>query len=89
MVGYSASVLGKRSRVVTMLALLAGLYTFLYVTLRAEQYAMLIGAVALFAILATIMYLTRRLDWYRVTLDLPPDWQMGKGGPSQQATRSA
>jgi len=87
--GYSASVLGKRSRVVTMLALLAGLYTFLYVTLRAEQYAMLIGAVALFAILATIMYLTRRLDWYRVTLDLPPDWPKPKDGPSQQATRSA
>ena len=88
-VGYSASVLGNRSHVLTMLALLAGLYTFLYVTLRAEQYAMLIGAVALFVILATIMYLTRRLDWYRVTLDFPPDWQITKGGQSQQAARSA
>ncbi len=87
-VGYSASILGKRSHVLTMLALLAGLYSFLYVTLRAEQYAMLIGAVALFAILAIIMYLTRRLDWYRVTLDFPPDWQIPNGGPSRQATRS-
>ncbi len=88
-VGYSASILGNRSHVLSMLALLAGLYTFLYVTLRAEQYAMLIGAVALFAILATIMYLTRRLDWYRVTLDFPADWPAPRGGQSRQATRTA
>ena len=45
-VGYSASILAQRSHAATMLALLAGLYAFLYVALRAEQYAMLIGAVA-------------------------------------------
>ena len=88
-VGYSVSILKSLSRVLTMLALLAGLYTFLYVTLRAEQYAMLIGAAALFIILATIMYLTRRLDWYRVTLDLGPDWPAPGAGASQQATRTA
>jgi inner membrane protein len=88
-VGYSASILGNRAHVLSMFSLLAGLYAFLYVTLRAEQYAMLIGAVALFTILATIMYLTRRLDWYRVTLDFPADWPIPKGGPSQQATRTA
>ena len=87
-VGYSVSILEKRSHVLTMLALLAGLYTFLYVTLRAEQYAMLIGAVALFTILATIMYLTRRLDWYRVTLDFASDWPAPGGGSPQQATRT-
>ena len=68
--GYSLSVLENRGRGLVMFALISGLYGFLYVTLRAEQYAMLIGATALFAILATIMYLTRRLDWYRVTLNL-------------------
>ncbi|MFQ5551314.1 MAG: cell envelope integrity protein CreD, partial [Gemmatimonadales bacterium] len=87
-VGYSMSILENRSHVLTMLALLAGLYTFLYVTLRAEQYAMLIGAVALFVILATVMYLTRRLDWYRVTLDFGPDWPSPRGGSPDQATRT-
>ncbi len=87
--GYSTSILANRSRALAMLALLAGLYTFLYVTLRAEQYAMLSGAVALFAILAAIMYLTRRLDWYRVTMDLDPDWPARGAGPSEQATRTA
>ena len=65
---YSMSVLENRGRGLVMFALIAGLYAFLYVTLRAEQYAMLIGATALFLILASIMYLTRRLDWYRITL---------------------
>lgn len=68
--GYSMSVLEHRGRGFVMLAIISGLYAFLYVTLRAEQYAMLIGALALFTILATIMYLTRRLDWYRITLGL-------------------
>jgi inner membrane protein len=72
--GYSVSILGNRSKALTMLLLLTGLYTFLYVTLRAEQYAMLIGAIALFAILAAVMYLTRRLDWYRVSLGFATDW---------------
>ena len=86
-VGYSVSILDSRSHVLAMLALLASLYTFLYVTLRAEQYAMLIGAGALFVILAAIMYLTRRLDWYRVTLDFGSDWPIPRDGPSQ-ATRT-
>lgn len=73
-VGYSASILERRSHVLAMLSLLASLYAFLFVTLRAEQYAMLMGAMALFIILAAIMYLTRRLDWYGVTLDLDPHW---------------
>jgi inner membrane protein involved in colicin E2 resistance len=43
---------------------LAGVYTFLYVTLRRQDYALLIGSVALFLILAVVMYVTRRVDWY-------------------------
>lgn len=87
--GFSASILKRRSRVLAVLAMLTGLYVFLYVTLRAEQYAMLIGALALFVILATVMYLTRRLDWYRVSLDLGPDWAPSRADATGQATRTA
>jgi inner membrane protein len=31
--------------------------------LRAEDYALLLGACGLFAVLAAVMFLTRRLDW--------------------------
>lgn len=44
--------------------LLTGLYGYLYSLLRAEDYALLGGALALFALLAAAMYLTRGVDWF-------------------------
>jgi inner membrane protein len=63
-VGYSHSLLGNRGRTLTMALVLGLLYCFLYMTLSAETYAMLAGAIGLWAALAAIMYLTRRIDWY-------------------------
>jgi len=63
-VGYSSSVLGNRQRATIMAAILLLLYSFLYMTLKAEIYAMLAGAIGLWISLAIIMYLTRRIDWY-------------------------
>jgi len=61
---YSASVLRSARRALPVGALLAALHAYLYVTLRAEDYALLFGAVGTFAALAAFMYLTRRVDWY-------------------------
>jgi len=63
-VGYSNSVLGSRQRATIMAVILILLYSFLYMTLKAESYAMLAGAIGLWLSLAIIMYLTRRIDWY-------------------------
>jgi inner membrane protein len=43
------------------------LYGLLYVTLNAEDYALLIGSCVLFCALATTMFLTRKVDWYKST----------------------
>ena len=52
---------------------IAALYGLLYVLLRLEQTALLVGAVALFAVLALVMLLTRKVDWYsRLQLDSTP-----------------
>ena len=40
------------------------LYSFLYMTLQAETYALLFGSVGLWMSLAIVMYLTRGVDWY-------------------------
>ena len=40
------------------------LYVFIYVLLRVEAYALLVGAVASFAAVAAAMYITRNVDWY-------------------------
>lgn len=63
--GYSAAVLKTRRRAVLMLAILGLLYAFLYLTLKAESYAMLAGSVGLWVTLGLIMYLTRGIDWYQ------------------------
>jgi inner membrane protein len=71
--GYSVAILGRRSRGVLMALILAGLYGFLYMTLKAETYALLAGALGLWVALAVIMYLTRRIDWYAQGGSLPKD----------------
>ncbi len=62
--GYTRSVLAG-NRLAGLIATLLGLlYAFLYVILKQEDYALLIGSIGLFAILAAVMYLTRSIDWY-------------------------
>lgn len=43
---------------------LVGLYGYLYVTLQATDYALLIGATGLTCMLGLTMYLTRKVNWY-------------------------
>ncbi len=62
--GYSLSVLGTRTRALLMMAILAILYSFLYLILSAENYAMLAGAIGLWITLGLIMYLTRQINWF-------------------------
>jgi inner membrane protein involved in colicin E2 resistance len=45
-------------------AVFTGLYVFIYVLLRVEAYALLVGAIASFAAVAAAMYITRNVDWY-------------------------
>jgi inner membrane protein involved in colicin E2 resistance len=46
------------------------LYTLIYMLLRLEQDALLIGAVSSFVAVAAAMYFTRKIDWYS-SLPLP------------------
>lgn len=63
-VGYSWSVMGSKQSALIMTGILALLYSFLYMTLKAENYALLAGTIGLWVSLGAIMYLTRRIDWY-------------------------
>jgi inner membrane protein len=61
---YCRFFLGGGVRTLMISAGLAGVYTFLYTTLRQQDYALLMGAIALFIVLAVVMYVTRKVDWY-------------------------
>jgi len=63
---YCLVVLRRIHHALVVAAGVALLYSYLYVLLLNEDYALLIGSVGLFGILAVIMYVTRRVDWYAV-----------------------
>lgn len=59
---YSNSILNKKFAGFVA-ASLAALYTFIYVIIQLESYALLVGSIGLFAILGAVMYFSRKIDW--------------------------
>ncbi|HUK05707.1 MAG TPA: cell envelope integrity protein CreD [Burkholderiales bacterium] len=60
---YVGHVLRSARRGLAFGGTLAGLYGLLYVLLRSEDHALLMGALLVFAALAAAMIATRRVDW--------------------------
>jgi inner membrane protein len=61
---YGTHMLGGWLRGLVFGGGVAALYAALFVLLRMEQAALVVGALLLFVVLATVMVLTRQLDWY-------------------------
>lgn len=61
---YSAKVLHSGRRALLIGVGLPVIFGFLFVVLRLQDYALLIGTAGLFLALALLMYLTRNIDWY-------------------------
>ena len=59
---YSKAILNRKFALFIM-ASLTMLYTFIYVIVQLENYALLVGSIGLFSILAAVMYTSRKLDW--------------------------
>lgn len=55
----------KQLKIAAGLALaLGGLYTYIFILIQLQDYALLCGSIGLFIILAVIMYYSRKIDWY-------------------------
>lgn len=63
---YTGAVLQDRRRGLLFGGVIALLYAMLYVILRSEDHALLMGALLVFSTLAAVMFSTRNLDWYAV-----------------------
>jgi inner membrane protein len=63
------------------LAIFTSLYTMIYLLLRLEDNALLVGAIASFLAVAAAMYFTRGIDWYGSPARHSP------GGPAPQFVR--
>lgn len=68
---YSRVFLGSTRRMGIVAGVVAALYGTLFVVLRLEDYAMLVGTLLLVVALGAVMWATRRVDWYR--LETLPD----------------
>jgi inner membrane protein involved in colicin E2 resistance len=65
------------------------LYAFIYVLLRVEAYALLVGAVTSFAAVAAAMYITRNVDWYGNSTSAQSLAAAPSGGASQAGVRES
>lgn len=63
---YAGSVFGSRAAMTKAFAVFSALYALIYVLMRMEDYALVVGSVASFAAIAGTMWMTRNLDWYGV-----------------------
>jgi inner membrane protein len=66
---YAAHVLKSARRGAAFALALGALYGLLYVLLRMEDHALLMGALLVFASVASMMIATRRVDWYGAAPD--------------------
>ena len=60
---YSISILKNKKFPMLIGLSLTALYTFIYVIIQLENYALLVGSIGLFIILVSIMYFSRKIDW--------------------------
>ena len=69
---YVSHVLRSRSRGAWFGAGLASLYGLLFVLLRSEDHALLMGSLLVFGLLAAAMVTTRKVDWYAFGTNASP-----------------
>ena len=67
---YSAVVLKSSKKAFIVGGITAVLYGYLYIVLRSQDYALLIGSIGLFVVIAVVMYLTRKINWYGLKTQL-------------------
>ncbi len=66
---YSKTVFKNNFLTIILGSSLLIVYSFVYIILQLQDYALLMGSIGLFVILAIAMYLSRKVDWYSVDLD--------------------
>ncbi|MCX8082245.1 MAG: cell envelope integrity protein CreD [bacterium] len=63
---YTRSILRNKWFTLLIALILTIFYTFFFILLQLQDYALLIGSIGMFIILAVFMYLTRKIDWYNL-----------------------
>ncbi len=62
---YTWAILKKDRKAWVMAPVMVSVYTFLFMTLQSEDWALLIGSAGVFMITAFLMFITRKIDFYQ------------------------
>lgn len=64
--GYLKSILKSLQLTSLIVGFLTLLYSFIFVIIQLEDYALLMGSIGIFLILGVLMYISRKIDWYQL-----------------------
>ena len=67
--GYVRAILKSGQLTMLISGILTVLYTFIFVIIQLQDYALLIGSIGIFIILGLVMYFSRKIDWYNLNLN--------------------
>jgi len=67
--GYVKAILKSTKLTMLLSGVLAVLYSFIFVIIQLQDYALLIGSIGVFIILGIVMYFSRKIDWYNLNLE--------------------
>lgn len=76
---YAGWVFNSRKQGYIALASFTGLYGLIYILMRLDDWALLVGAVTSFGAIAAVMYFTRNIDWYGTDAQKAPELKEGAG----------
>ena len=66
--GYVKAILKSNQLTFLISGILLILYTFIFVIIQLQDFALLIGSIGIFIILGLVMYFSRKIDWYNLKL---------------------
>jgi inner membrane protein len=82
----AAWIFSSRLQGIRALVIFTLLYVLIYMLLRLEDNALLVGAIASFLAVAAVMYFTRGIDWYAsLPVKVPSDAQTATPAPRETA----
>ncbi len=65
---YIKAILKNTKLTILISSILFLLYSFIFIIIQLQDYALLIGSIGIFLILALVMYYSRKIDWYNLNM---------------------
>jgi inner membrane protein len=65
---YIQAILKSKNLTILIFGILLVLYSFIFIIIQLQDYALLIGSIGIFIILSLFMYFSRKIDWYKLNL---------------------